>query len=41
MWSQKDFGTGKLPCSTIVVLHTDSGEESMYNDFELENINAS
>ena len=38
-WAQKDFGTGEPPCNTVIVLHTDSGEEKMYNSFELEVIN--
>ena len=41
MWAQGDFGTGEIPCNTVVVLHTDSGEEKLYNSFELEIINES
>ena len=41
LWAQRDFGNGEPPCNTVVVLHTDTGEEKMYNSFELEIINES
>ena len=42
MWAQMEsIDESESPCNTVVVLYPGTGEERMYNDFELENISES